>query len=118
MTSAAGFHRTRRPPMALVATALLAAPGAAFTASSLPFRHQQPSSRRRLQQRAWEQSSRPVCGVPVLAAEGKGGKEGEAAAPAIDIETVSSELLVVQEEAEKEMKAAATLQELEDLRRK
>ncbi|CBJ30142.1 phenylalanyl-tRNA synthetase [Ectocarpus siliculosus] len=118
MTSAADSHRARRPPMALVATALLVAPGAAFTASTLPFQYRQPSSSRRLQQRAWEQSSRPVCGAPVLAAKGKGGKEGEAAAPAIDIETVSSELLMVQQEAEKEMKAATTLQELEDLRRK
>lgn len=58
MISGAGSHRTRRPPMALVATALLAAPGSAFTASTLLFRHQQPSSSRRLQQRAWEQSSR------------------------------------------------------------
>lgn len=38
--------------------------------------------------------------------------------PTIDIETISKELLEVQEQAEAEMKAAPTLQELEDLRRK
>lgn len=45
-----------------------------------------------------------------LHVQGGGDGGGAAAAAAIDIETISSELLKVQEEAEREMKAATTLQ--------
>ncbi|CAM9149040.1 unnamed protein product, partial [Scytosiphon promiscuus] len=122
-----------RLPAAWAATALLASSGAAFTASPSSFQqHAASSSSRRLQRQqqqqeqqqqrrttgrvAWE--SRPTRATRVLGAKDKGDKGGDVAAPTIDIETISSELLKVQEEAEQEMKAATTLQDLEDLRRK
>ena len=46
----------------------------------------------------------------LLDRQGGGEGGGAAGAAAIDIETISSELLKVQEEAEGEMKAAKTLQ--------
>lgn len=49
----------------------------------------------------------PIATALVLFARRQGG---DVAAPTIDIETISSELLKVQEEAEQEMKAATTLQ--------
>ncbi|CAM9383903.1 unnamed protein product, partial [Hapterophycus canaliculatus] len=126
MVAAAGRRRTRRLPAAWAATALLASSSAAFTASP-SFQRHDPSTNRRLKQQQQQQQQQrttgriawgPSCGPPVLAAKGKGDKGGDVAAPTIDIETISNELLKVQEEAEQEMKAATTLQDLEDLRRK